>query len=317
MPMTNNDSNISNNNSSDEIDLLKIIQVLWQQKLTIITITFIAAVFSVIFALSIPNTYKSSALLAPINQDESLSSKFSSLSSISSLANISLPGEVGGKSQEAIARIRSLDFFTNQFLPYINLEDLMALQKWNPEDNTLVYDSDKFDPILKKWVRKPNYPYKIIPSNQEAYEVYKEIVSISEDRKTKFITISTYSYSPYIAKDWLDVIVNNINESMRREEIKLASSSIKFLNEQYIETNLTPIKESISKILETQIQKLMLASADENYIFNILEQPVVPEFKFSPSRAIICISITVISGLFSLFIVIARHFYLIKRNDCK
>jgi len=315
--MAHFDRDLSNNSSADEIDLLKIIQVLWQEKLIIITITFIGAVFSVILALSIPNTYKSNALLAPINQGESLSSKFSSVSAISSLAGISIPTEVGSKSQEAIARIRSLDFFTNQFLPYINLEDLMALQKWNPRDNTLVYDTDKFDPILKKWVRKPNYPYKIIPSNQEAYEVYQQILSISEDRKTKFITISTHSYSPYIAKDWLDVIVNNINESMRLEDIELASSHIKFLNEQYLETNLTPIKESISKILETKIQKLMLASADKNYIFNILEKPVVPDFKYSPSRAIICILITFISGLFSLLIVIARHFYFIKRNDWK
>ena len=49
----------------DEIDLLELFQVLWSGKWLISTITGFAAGLSVVVALSLPNIYTGSALLAP------------------------------------------------------------------------------------------------------------------------------------------------------------------------------------------------------------------------------------------------------------
>ena len=49
----------------DEIDLRELFSVLWAGKVKIIAITAVFAVASVIYALSVPNQYKASALLAP------------------------------------------------------------------------------------------------------------------------------------------------------------------------------------------------------------------------------------------------------------
>ena len=48
----------------DEIDLRELFLVLWKGKLWIVAITFIAAVISVVVALSLPNIYRSEALVA-------------------------------------------------------------------------------------------------------------------------------------------------------------------------------------------------------------------------------------------------------------
>ena len=53
----------------DQIDLREIFTVLWTYKIKIIAITTIFAVGSVIFSLSLPNQYKSTALLAPAQSD--------------------------------------------------------------------------------------------------------------------------------------------------------------------------------------------------------------------------------------------------------
>ena len=64
--------NNSFNNTSDhkvdldEIELRKILTVLWNGKWIILSITSIIAVISLIYSLSLPNIYKSKALLNPV-----------------------------------------------------------------------------------------------------------------------------------------------------------------------------------------------------------------------------------------------------------
>ena len=48
-----------------EIDLLQLITELWNKKALIIFLTTIAAIISVLYSLSLPNIYRSQALLAP------------------------------------------------------------------------------------------------------------------------------------------------------------------------------------------------------------------------------------------------------------
>ena len=49
--------------ADDEIDLRELFGVIWRGKWLIILVTIIAAGFSVAFALSMPNIYRSEALL--------------------------------------------------------------------------------------------------------------------------------------------------------------------------------------------------------------------------------------------------------------
>ena len=58
-----------------EIDLLQLITELWNKKALIIFLTTIAAIISVLYSLSLPNIYRSQALLAPADsQSQGMSS---------------------------------------------------------------------------------------------------------------------------------------------------------------------------------------------------------------------------------------------------
>ena len=111
-------------------------------------------IISVIYALSLPNIYTSTALLVPSNEDESLSSRLDQYSSIASLTGMNIPNQSVPKSKEAIARIQSFEFFSNHFLPHIKLEDLLAYKEWIPQSNESVYDKEAFDQESGKWIRE-------------------------------------------------------------------------------------------------------------------------------------------------------------------
>lgn len=291
-----------------DIDLIDLLFVIWNKKLFIGAVTSAAAIISVIFALSLSDIYTSKTLLAPASKEDSLSSKLGSISSIASLGGISLPTSSGSKTDEAIERIKSFEFFSNYFLPNIKLENIMATKKWIAQDNSLIYDEKLFDVNTSKWVRNVSYPKKVIPSDQEAYEIYKEIVSISVDKNKSFITISIDHHSPEIAKKWVDIIIYQINESMRKVDENNSQKAISFLNETAQSTNIQSLREAIVKLLENQTQILMLTNSNKYYVLKIIDSPIIPENKSKPGRALICILGTLLGSLLSVFIVLIQHF---------
>lgn len=291
-----------------EIDLKELFLVIWNKKIFIGATTSIAAILTIILALSLPNIYTSQSLLAPASKEDSLSSKLGGFSSIASLGGFSLPSDGGSKSQEAIERIKSFEFFSTYFLPNIKLENIMAVKKWIPEDNTLIYNKKLFNKSTSKWVRDVSYPKKIIPSPQESFKKYKEAMSVIEDKKTSFITISIDHHSPVIAQKWVDIIIYQINESMRKVDADTSQKAISFLNETTQSTNVQSIKEAITKLLENQMQTLMLTTSNEYYVLKIIDSPIIPEEKSKPSRVLIVILGTILGGMLSILSVFIQYF---------
>lgn len=297
-----------NNQYDDAVDLKEILQILFNKKILIGFLTLFFAVVSVFAAISMSDVYKSSSLLAPTSQDESLSSSLGGLSSLAGIAGVSLPAGSISDSQIAVKRIESFEFFSKNFLPSIKLEDLMAEKKWIPQENKLIYDKDIFDESSNKWVRKVSYPKKTIPSSQEAFKEFKKALSINQDEETGLVYLSIEHISPHVAKEWMDVIIYNINERMREIDKEDAQNSINFLSDSIKTTNSQSIKLVFSKLMESQMQTLMLASSNEDYIFKTINSPIVPEEKSGPNRAFICIVGTLFGFIFSIILVLIQHF---------
>lgn len=246
---------------NNEINIKDFFRILWLKKNFIVIFTIISAFLSVIYSLSLQNFYTSSALLAPQKSSTSLSSSLSAISPLADVVGISTP--ISDDTTKAIERIKSYDFFVNYFIPNITVEDLASIRFKNLDDK--------------------------IPSNQELYKIYKKVFSVSQSKKTNFVTLSIQHYNPNVAKIWLDIIIKHINQSMMEEEILVTQDSISFLNTAFQETNIAELREAISRLLGSQMQKLMLASSNNSYVFVQIDPPIVPETKSSPARALVCI----------------------------
>ena len=306
--------NYTDQNLNDEINFYLFLKSIWKQKVLLFSIMILSFLSSIVFSLLIPNTYTSSTLLAPSTQEDSLSSKLSQYSGIVGLAGINLPSEGNTKSQEAIERIFSFDFFKRYFLPNIKLENLMAVTECDPIKNELKDDDNLYDIKTKSWVRNVPKTKKIIPSEQEAYEeVYIDLIQLNVDKNSGFVTISIKHESPFIAKKWVEIIVYNINESMREIDKVNAQNSITFLNELANSMNFQSIKEAILNLQETQMQTLMFASSNQSYIFKTIDPPIAPETKSGPHRILIWISGVLIGVIIGILIIAYRHFFNIQK----
>jgi capsular polysaccharide biosynthesis protein len=308
-PFEDNTNNII---YDDEINLSELFSIFWKDKVLILTLIAVFACSSILYSLSLPNVYKSQALLSP-SEDESNIKMASKFGGLAGLAGISVPNEAGNKSTEAIARINSFEFFENFFLPNILTQDLVAVVGWEPNSNILKYDDSVFDSEKKEWIFDNNN-LSSMPSNQEAYLEYKDILSVSQEQKTGFVTISVKHPSPYIAKEWTDLIINEINRSMRDIERRRASKSIDFLNNQFLRLNYDEIKESIANLLEEEMKSLMLTEADDDFVFKTINSAIVPERKFEPRRSVIVIVSTMLGFMIGAVLSLIMHF---MRNNSK
>ena len=100
------DNNTSDQQSLDQyngIDLRELFNALWLEKIKIIAIIAVFAVASIIYALSVPDQYRASALLALAQSDGGdLSGALGQLGGLASLAGVSLGG--GQTSETQIAK---------------------------------------------------------------------------------------------------------------------------------------------------------------------------------------------------------------------
>ena len=297
-----------NNNYDDEIDLRELFHVLWDKRFYIGAITSIFSLISIIVALMLPNIYQSQAVMMPMEDNQGMSGMLGQYSGMASLAGISLPSESGSKAQEAIARIQSFEFFSNSFLPHIKLENLMAVKKWNRASNTLTYDASAFNSESGQWVRKVKPPTSTIPSSQEAYKQYQEIMSVSEDKKTSFVTLSVEHKSPVIAQQWVEIMMDQIDQVMRDQDRQTALQSIAYLNSLAPTVNYEEIKKALASLQQEQMKRLMMVEANENYIFKVLDSPIVPEMKVKPKRSLIVILGTMLGMMLSVLGVLVLHY---------
>lgn len=288
-----------NNIYDDEIDLSELFHVLWDKIFYIGAITSVFSLISIIYALMLPNIYQSKATLMAVEQGSGMSGMVGRMSGMASLAGISLDSKSSSKDQEAIARIKSFEFFSNNFLPNIKLENLMAIKKWNQASNTITYHASDFNSDSGQWLRKAKPPRSNIPTSQEAYEEFMEIMSVNKDKKSLLVTLSVEHKSPFIAQQWVEIMINQIDQVMRDQDRQTATKSIEYLNSLAPTVNYEEIKKALSALQQEQMKRLMMVEANDNYIFKVLDSPIVPEVKSRPKRSLIVIWGTILGMVLS------------------
>ena len=310
-------SNKHSNDFDDEIDLRELFNVLFDGKWIIISLTSFVSIVGVIYSLLLPNIYESKAMLVPSNALSGTSSALQNYSGLAGLAGISLPsGGDENNAAKAIQKISSLSFFKDSILTNIFLADLMAFKSWSPKTNIASYDENIYDPNRNAWIRDYSYPQQQIPSAQESFEVFidKHLI-LSEDKKSGFITLSIKHQSPLIAKEWAELVVDEINSFYRQKDKLESEKAVDYLNQKILMTGLSEIKQALAQLLQEETKKLTLIEANQYYVFDYIDPPAVMEKKSDPKRALICILSALFGGMLSILLVFIRHYFFSKKTS--
>ena len=293
----------------DEIDLRELFGVLWAGRTIIAGVTSMFAIVAVIYALTIPNEYKATAVIAPAQSGVSgLGDMASQLGGLASLAGINIGGGEGGEAQEAMEIMQSWGFI-EKFIEKNDLAvEVFAADGWDRSNNELTIDSDVYDVGKNEWMRNPPSGKTPAPSSWELYEEFSARLSVSSDKKSGLVSVSVEYYSPLAAKQWVDLFVVTINEHMRDRKLAQVNNNIQYLEAQIEKTAIADMREVFYQIIEEQIKNKMLAEASPEYAFTTVSRAMLPEEQSKPKRALICILGTLLGGMLSILVVLIRHY---------
>jgi uncharacterized protein involved in exopolysaccharide biosynthesis len=215
--------------------------------------------------------FRADALLVP--SDEILGLNQNSIAgSLGGLASLVGLGGMGNRASESLAVLKSRALTS----AYIEANDLLPI---------IFYD--RWDSNAHKWkpVKKDR-----IPTLEDGYEAFdKGIRLVVENRKSGLISVFVTWRDPKLAKQWVDGLVNSANDLLRREAIERSTANLEYLQKVLDKTTVVTMRDTISKLVETELKKQMMALGNKDYAFRIVDRAVIPEHKFAPKRSIFAV----------------------------
>jgi uncharacterized protein involved in exopolysaccharide biosynthesis len=263
---------MQNDASSDRpvhLDFFQICAVVWNRRWTLILSTVFVVGLATIYAFTAQDQFRAEVLLKPADTktNSGLSSQLGGLGGLASIAGINLGTN---NSAEPVAVLTSREF-TAAFIEDLNLLPVLYPKRW--------------DAIAKRW--KPSMLFSP-PDIRDAVRYFnKSVRSVQEDKKTNFITMSIEWTDPKIAADWANLLVDRLNERMRSRALAESELNVSYLKEELASSNLVALQQSIGRVLENELQKLMLAKATKEYSFKIIDHAQPPKWHSWPKRALI------------------------------
>jgi uncharacterized protein involved in exopolysaccharide biosynthesis len=191
----------------------------------------------------------------------------SSLSGLAALAGVTVGAD--SKKSESIAVLQSEEL-TTAYIRQKNLLPILFFKNW--------------DGAAKKWnVDDP----KDAPTLWKANQYFKKNVrKISTDGKTGLLTLTITWRDAALAADWANGLVSMTNAYLRNKAITESERNIKYLYEEAGKSNVVEARQAIYAVLETEINKQMLARGTTEYAFKVLDPAVPPEKASSPKKTV-------------------------------
>ncbi len=302
----------------DEIDLRELFCALWRGKWIILLSTIVFSFGAVYYALNLPNIYRSDVLLAPTQSSSQggLSRMAAQFGGLAALAGVDLGGQNSDQTQLAVQVMKSRKFISEFIKKHQLLAPLVAGKGWNSSTNALIYDNTIYDDVNHRWLGSKGEPSNAAkPTEQQAYGIFSGIFTIDQDKGSGLYTVSVSFYSPYIAKEWVTLLIEDINNVMRERSITETSKNLAYLNKQLDKTSIADMQNTFYSLIEDQTKSLMLAEVQDEFIFKIIDPAVVPESKFKPKRSFIVILGTLLGGILGILVVLANFIFRTKNRD--
>ncbi|WDE00541.1 Wzz/FepE/Etk N-terminal domain-containing protein [Thalassomonas actiniarum] len=298
--------------SSSEISIKEIIRLLYASRIFIVVSSIIFAVLSVALALSLPNKYKSEAVLVTAVDSQSglsgLAGKMGGLGGLAGLAGLDL--NAGQNNNVVIGKeyFQSRSFIMNFIEKHSILVPLMAGVEWDEETDEILLDDGLYDVQTKMWLIGDAPDEQTRPKTEDVLKEFKKLIRLQEDDKSGLIKVELEFYSPKLAQQWLTLFIDDVNETLRQRDEKNAQESIAFLKEKLQSTDNANLQQTLFDLIEEQTKSLMLTNRSGEYVFQYIDLPSLAEKKSAPQRALICVAGTVVGCFLSMMFVLIRYF---------
>jgi uncharacterized protein involved in exopolysaccharide biosynthesis len=271
----------------EELDLMALSSKIWQGKWLIIGVTVAFFLSSAVLVLTLKSWYRADVLLAPVRTTaaDDLVNQLGSLGGLASLAGIS----VGGSTAEPLGVLESRDL-AREFIEQQNLLPVLFARKWDAKSARWTPTDPKDWPDVRDGVK---------------YLIDK-IRTVKNDKKSGLITLTIEWTDAKTAADWANLFVDRANERIRARALVDAQANVNFLQRELATTSVVTLQQSVGRLLDNELQKVMLARESKEFAFRVVDRAEVPKWRVWPKRAQVVALATLFGGALSIYLVFLR-----------
>ena len=253
----------------DPVGLIESWFIVWRHKWLVVASVLLAAGVALAYVLTADSWYRAEVLLKPVDNRSSqgLLGSLAQLGGLASLAGLNLSG---GNTAEPLAVLTSHEF-TSAFIDQQNLLPVLFRKKW--------------DAVNKRWKSSDVEDQPDVRDGVKFFD--RKVRSVEEDRKTGLVRMYVEWTDPKVAADWANLLVAQVNETMRDRALTEAEANVAYLKQELASSNVITLQQSIGRVLESELQKLLLAKGNKEYAFKILDHAQPPKWRSSPQRSLI------------------------------
>jgi len=300
--------NTTNNTiiEEDEIDLRELFSTIYNNKFKIILFSFIVTSLTIIYTMSIPNSYKSEVILAP--QEQSKGSSLGGLGALAGMAGISLGGGSSMDAYSSLSTIIKNNTFNKMLIEKYDL--INKLSKENIDKNLVFAMNNR---TIYDFFNKSNKDEEEISKEEQIFELnkmLKKIISLASDKKTGAITLSVVHQDRFLAKELLEIYLKESTTQLEKLDMLDIDKKLKYYKEELSNTQDIELKTQLSQLVSSLMQKKVLSKASEYYNVRKITQPEVAYIKdkTKPKRGLIVVVAFITSIILGIFMVFFLEF---------
>ncbi len=347
---------------NDEIDLIEVAKTIWAGRKLIIKITAAFFVIGLVIAFGSKVEYEASCTLLPESQ-EGMKSNLGGLGSLAGLAGINLDmGSQGVLTPELYPQIaKSTPFLLHvlhkpvffakqdtlissyQFFKEIEKPSLLGIiMEYTiglPFKLKAMLSTEKQQIALGS--EEPSAILHLSKEDNEIINSFAERISVSADKKSGIITLTTQMPDAVAAADLAQLSINQLTDYIISYKVSKAQENYDFIKARYDETknefensqvklaaftdrnrnfatslaqaemqrlqNEYNINFEVFKGLATQMEQAKIKVKEQTPVFTVLEPVKVPVDKSKPNKMLIILSSTFLGALSGLVFILIQQ----------
>ena len=275
------------------ISIGSVLLIVWERRYLVIGAAVLGAILAFGLAQSQTRIYRATATVAVVTDFSGVGGGLSSgLSGLASLAGIEIASGGDSMRQEQLAYLRSR-LLIREFIQQQDLMKVIFRRNWDEENS--------------HW-RTTMWSHP--PTLEDGVEYFtRKIRSVDEDRRSGLVAVQIEWTDPALASEWANSFVDLANHNIRALAASDARKSLDYLNEELAKTTVVESRQTISRLMATQLDRVMLASVRPQYAYRVLE----PATR-SDDRRYVSPQVGLQTGLGSVSGAVAGAFYALLRR---
>ena len=258
-------------NRDDEFnisDFLLVLRKIWWK---VILLSLLTGIASLLVTLQLPNIYKASTIITPVNGEGENSSALNALSMFG--IDIGAPSTI----VDLETLFRSQDLTVRVFNKY-KLWPIVFVDRYDEQTGNITF------PLTERLLK--NEVASRLANDWDAIRVVKKRLRIASNMKSRTLTISFESRSMEGSAKIVGYYLEEGKSRLQEEALEKAVKNKKFIENQIVKTADPLTRERLYRLYGQEIEREMMARNREQFGFRVVDSPRKPDRKTKPQRVI-------------------------------